>query len=94
MSKWRDSGDWSYWTCVTCGVEMFDPDTVSVTSCGNGHTNYLGPADPKSQWRRAYTSARARAKDLRSQRIMCRIMHEAFEAGRKQIEAQGRKPRL
>lgn len=95
MSEWKDSDEWSYWLCATCGVEMFDPDTISVTSCANGHTNYLGPVRGKrGDWRTAYPTPQARSKDIREHNALVKMMDDAIIAGRKTIKKSGREPRL
>lgn len=82
MKAWSNSDSWSYWQCWECGVESFYPDTISETSCGNGHKNWLGLAS-ETQHRRAYKSAKDRAKDLRAKKAICEMFHDAFNAGKK-----------
>ena len=71
---------------------MSDPDKIRVTTCSEGHINYLGPVD--GRWRRAYTSARDRAKAVRHHNAVVKMMSEAIESGRKKILKSGRKPAL
>lgn len=92
MSKWKDSDEWSEWTCATCDVNQSDPDAVSITSCQNGHTNYLGPVH--GQHRRAYKSARERAKDINEHNALVEMMSGAIFQGRKRIKLTGKNPKL
>ncbi len=96
MSKWKNSDNWSFWVCAHdgCGSECFDPDTVTVTTCVNGHTNYLEPADSKSQHRRAFKTAKERAKEIREHNAIVAMFSDAIRAGRKTLEKQGKKPQL
>lgn len=77
MSKWKDSDEWSTWVCATCEQECFDPDTIKVTTCGNGHTNYLGPVYRSS--RAAYATKAELNKRLREDRAVREVMLSAFK---------------
>ncbi len=67
--------------------ECFDPDSLSVTTCGNGHTNYLGPV--YRNHRAAYKTAKERAKMLRHERLMRKIMVDGFKAAEKASRGVG-----
>ena len=81
MSRWKDNGEWSSWACATCHQVCEDPDTVTVTTCGQGHTNYLGPVYRNN--RAAYKTAKERRDVLRLERHTRQMMLDAFNSAKK-----------
>lgn len=76
----NDSDFWSRWTCPFCDASHQDPDNRKVTTCANGHTVYLGVADPGHQYRIAYKSAKDRRGEEGAKRAMNELFHAAFKS--------------
>ena len=41
----RSSEEWGEWTCPICDSTQEDPESITVTSCANGHACLLGPVE-------------------------------------------------
>lgn len=79
MNNWKDSDRWSSWVCATCYAEQNDPDTVMVTTCGKGHTNYLEPVLGDANHRRAFATAKERRDTLREEHHIRQLFLSAFK---------------
>lgn len=55
--------EWADWECPVCGATQSDPESITVTSCHNGHACILGPIDEKQsqRWAEEYEFERIRS---------------------------------